>query len=157
MSTQAFFHSLQNGALGISIGKLDPLFGALAQLFHIAGFLLILTAILIVNLRLFGVGLRHQSLPQLVKATNPLILYGLGFLALSGLFILIPSADIYYPNPAFWSKILLLSLALIVQFTLYRKVTATEFPNRTLANVTAVLSLTLWFGVAFAGRAIGFV
>ncbi len=157
MSTQAFFHSLQNGALGISIGKLDPLFGALAQLFHIAGFLLILTAILIVNLRLFGVGLRNQSVPQLVKATNPLILYGLGFLAISGLFILLPSADIYYPNPAFWAKALLLSLALIVQFTLYRKVTASESPNRTLASTTAVLSLTLWFGVAFAGRAIGFV
>lgn len=157
MSTQAFFHSLQNSALGTGIGKLDPLFGALVQLFHIAGFLLILTAILIANLRLLGVGLRSQSVPQLVKATNPLILYGLGFLVVSGLFILLPSADIYYPNPAFWTKASLLFLALIVQFTLYRKVTTSASPNQTLASLTAVLSLTLWFGVAYAGRAIGFV
>lgn len=157
MSTQAIFHSLQNSAFGIGISKLDHLFGALAQLFHITGLLLLLSALLLVNLRLLGVGLRHQSLTQLVKATNPLIFYGLGFLGLSGLFIFLPSADIYYPNPAFWTKLTLLALALIIQFTLYRKVTASETPSRALANTTAVLSLTLWFGVAFAGRAIGFI
>ena len=68
-----------------------------------------------------------------------------------------PSAALYYPNPAFWLKFQLLALALIVQFTLYRKVTASEKPNRALAVITAVVSLALWFGVGIAGRAIGYV
>jgi len=157
MSTQSLFQSLQNSALGSSIGKLDPLVGALAQLFHIAGLLLILTSIVLVNLRLLGVGLRNQSLPQLVKATTPLVWYGLGLLVLSGLFIFLPSAAIYYPNPAFWAKFLLLSLALLIQITLYRKVTSVEYPKRGLATATAIISLTLWFSVAFAGRAIGYI
>jgi hypothetical protein len=157
MSTQALFHSLQISTFATDLGKLNPLYGALAQLFHIAGLLLILSAILLVNLRLLGAGLLRQSVPQLVKATNPLIWYGLILVALSGLYTFLPAADLYYHNPAFWTKILLLLLALLIQFTLYRKVTVSKSPNHTLAKVTALLSLTLWFGVAFAGRAIGFV
>lgn len=157
MSTQAFFNSLQHSALGSQIGKLDPLFGAVAQLLHIVGFLLILTSILVVNLRLLGYGLKQQSASDLVKATSPLIGYGLGLLLLSGLFIILPSANIYYPNPAFWTKLILLALAILIQYTLYRKVTSINSPSRVLANTTAVLSLVLWFGVAYAGRAIGFV
>jgi hypothetical protein len=129
----------------------------LAQMFHIAGLILILAPLLIVNLRLLGAGLTNQPVAQLVKATNPLIWTGFVFITLSGLFMFSPSAALYYPNPAFWLKFQLLGLALILQFTLYRKITRTETPNRVFAIVTAVASLTLWFGVAIAGRAIGYV
>lgn len=157
MSTESLFNDLQSSNLSQSISQLDSIAGALAQLFHIAGLLLILTAVLLVNLRLIGLGLSRQPIPKLAKATKPLILYGLALLLLSGLFIFLPSAALYYPNPAFWLKFILLGFALVVQFTLYRKVTNVESPNRILASFTAILSLTLWFGVAFAGRAIGFL
>lgn len=157
MSTESLFNELQRSGLSQSISQLDAIAGALAQLFHIAGFLLILTAVLLVNLRLIGLGLSKQPIPKLAKAAKPLVLYGFLLLLLSGLFIFLPSAALYYPNPAFWLKFILLGLALIIQFTLYQKVTSVESPNRILARLTAVLSLTLWFGVAFAGRAIGFL
>ncbi|EUJ10618.1 hypothetical protein Meth11DRAFT_1444 [Methylophilaceae bacterium 11] len=157
MSTESLFNELQRSSLSQSISQLDAIAGALAQLFHIAGFLLILTAILLVNLRLIGLGLSKQPIPKLAKAAKPLVIYGFLLLLLSGLFIFLPSASLYYPNPAFWLKFILLGLALVIQFTLYRKVTSLESPNRILASITAVLSLTLWFGVAFAGRAIGFL
>jgi len=157
VSTQPFFQALQNSELAISIGQSNHLYGVLAQLFHIAGLVLILAPVLLVNLRLLGTGLTNQSIAQLVKATNPLIWTGFVFILFSGLFMFAPSAALYYPNPAFWLKFQMLALALIVQFTLYRKVTATEKPNRALAILTAILSLTLWFGVGIAGRAIGYV
>ncbi|WP_047537156.1 DUF6644 family protein [Methylotenera versatilis] len=157
MSTESLFKELQNSSLSQSIGQLDSITGAFAQLFHIAGFLLILTAVLLVNLRLIGLGLNKQTIPNLAKATKPLVIYGLVLLLFSGLFTFLPSATLYYPNPAFWLKIYLFVFALIIQFTLYRKVTSVEAPNRILAGLTAVLSITLWFGVAFAGRAIGFL
>ena len=157
MSTQPFFQALQNSEMAISIGQSNHLYGVLAQIFHIAGLIFILAPLLIVNLRLLGAGLTHQPVAQLVKATNPLIWTGFVFITLSGLFMFSPSAALYYPNPAFWLKFQLLGLALIVQFTLYRIVTRTETPNRALAILTALASLTLWFGVAIAGRAIGYV
>lgn len=156
MSTQAFFHYLEHSAVGTQIGKLDLLFGAAAQLIHIAGFLLILTPILLVNLRLLGLGLTSRSARQLAKETNQYIAYGFVLLLISGLFILIPSASLYYPNTAFWLKFGLLLGALLIQFTLYSKATASDTPHRVLSVSTAILSLFLWFAVAFAGRAIGF-
>lgn len=157
MSTETLFNALQHSTLGTVLGKADPLIGALTQLFHIAGFLLILSAIVIVNLRLLGFGLTRQSLPDLLKATTPQIWYGLILLTFSGLFIFIPSATIYYHNPAFWIKFGLLALVLTLQLTLFRQVASIELPKRGVAVLAAVTSLFLWFGVAFAGRFIGFV
>lgn len=157
MSTQTLFNSLQHSHLGATLGQANHLYGALAQLFHITGLILVLGSILLVNLRLLGAGLYRQPVAELVRSTNPLIWLGLVFLAGSGLFLFIPSAGLYYPNPAFWLKFSLLGLALLIQFTLYRKVTAAAAPGRLLSTVTALLSLTLWFGVGLAGRAIGFL
>jgi hypothetical protein len=157
MSTEALFNSIQHSALGEVLGKADPLVGALSQLIHIAGLLLILSAVVLVNLRLLGFGLKKQSLPGLVKTTTPQILYGLGLLVLSGLFIFIPSATIYLHNTAFWTKFSLLAIVLVIQFTLFRKVASVEHPKRSVAILTAATSLVLWFGVAFAGRIIGFI
>ncbi len=157
MTTEAFFNELQTNQVSLYISQLNAFAGAIAQLFHILGFLLILTAVLIVNLRLIGLGLRRQSIPYLAKVTNPLILAGLVLVAISGLFILLPSASLYYPNPAFWLKFYLLAAVLVVHFTLTRLVTRKEQPNPVLAISAALVSLTLWFGVAFAGRAIGFL
>ena len=156
MTTQSLFHAIQTSELATGIGNLDHLYGALAQLLHIAGLILLLSAVLLMNLRLLGLGLKRQSVTQLVKATNPLINYGFLLLLVSGIFVFLPSADLYYPNPAFWAKFALLGVAILIQFSLYRKVTAHDHANRFLAAFTAFLSLTLWFGVGFTGRAIGF-
>lgn len=157
MSTLAFFQAVQNSDIAVSIGQSNHLYGVVAQVFHITGMVLILASVLLVNLRLLGTGLVSQSVPQLVKATTPLIWIGLLSIIFSGLFMFAPSAALYHPNPALWLKFQLLIAALIVQFTLYRKITATEQPNRSLAILTAIISLTLWFGVGIAGRAIGYV
>jgi Mg/Co/Ni transporter MgtE len=77
VSTQSFFQAIQNSELAISIGQSNHLYGALAQLFHIAGLVFILAPILLVNLRLLGTGLSNQPINLLVKATNPFIYVGL--------------------------------------------------------------------------------
>lgn len=157
MTTEAFFQELQTNQLSQHISHLSAYAGAVAQLFHIVGFLLILTSVLLVNLRLLGLGLRKQPIPYLAKVTNPLIIIGLLFVTLSGLFIFLPSASLYYPNPAFWLKFYLLAAIVVLHFTLVRLVTKLEQPSPAVAWATSLLSLTLWFGVAFAGRAIGFL
>lgn len=155
MTTEALFQSIQNSGFAVALGQAHLIFGIFAQLFHIAS--LVLTSILLVNLRLLGLGLTHFSAPQLANYTKPFVVTGLVFLVVSGLFMLIPSAALYEPNPAFWFKMKLFVVALIIQYSLYRKVAATENPRPWLAVLTASISLLLWFSVGLAGRAIGFV
>ncbi|MCE3251696.1 MAG: hypothetical protein K0Q67_706 [Cellvibrio sp.] len=157
MGTQELFHIIQNSDIAIALGQAPLFFGILAQLFHISGLVLLLTSILLVNLRLLGVGFTYFSAAQLAGYTKPFVITALGFLILSGVFMLAPSAALYEPNPAFWLKLKFFAAALVIQFTLYRTVTRIENPNRWLAITTAVLSLLLWFSVGLAGRAIGFV
>ncbi len=157
MTTETLFQSIQNSSIAVALGQAHLIFGIFAQLFHIAGLVLVLTSILLVNLRLLGVGLTHFSTPQLANYTKPFVVTGLAFLVLSGIFMLVPSAALYEPNPAFWFKMKLFVVALIIQYSLYRKVAATENPRPWLAILTASISLLLWFGVGLAGRAIGFV
>jgi len=58
----------------------------------------------------------------------------------------------------FFYKIVFLFLALMVHFTLTRISTRPEAQEGTAsAKIAACLSLFLWFGVAFAGRAIAFL
>jgi hypothetical protein len=157
MTTQIFFQAIQNSGVAVALGQAHLVFGIFAQLFHIAGLVLLLTSILLVNLRLLGVGLTYFSAPELANYTRPFVFTGLIFLLLSGLFMLIPSAALYEPNPAFWLKMKLLVAALIIQYSVYKNVTTTGTPAPWLATVTAIVSLVLWFAVGLAGRAIGFV
>jgi len=156
MTSLELFHTLQSSSISSYIGHQDHLVGAVAQLFHITGLILVLTSILVVSLRLLGLGLVRQTVPQLVKATARFVWVGLALLTLSGIVIFLPAAEHYDPNPIFWFKFKLLAVALVLHVTLYRKVTQTEAAAPVLAKSTAVVALAAWFGIAFAGRFIGF-
>jgi hypothetical protein len=157
MTTEALFTSIQHSGASSAISSLNHFFGAAAQLGHITGLILLLSSIVIVDLRLLGLGLTEQPITRLAGYTNKLIWAGLAFLAISGLFIFIPAAVIYYVNPFFWYKAELLVVAVIVQLTLYRWATRTDTPSPLLAKGTAVVSLALWFGIGASGRIIGFL
>jgi len=157
MSSQELFNSIQHSALSASLTKLDHLYGAVAQLGHITGLVLLLSSIVLVNLRVLGFGLTGQPVTKLAESTKYFIWIGFALLAISGLFIFIPAANIYYINPFFWYKAELLIAAVIVQLTLFRWITKTDTPNPILAKSTAVLSLTLWFSIGASGRIIGFL
>ncbi len=129
----------------------------IVEVFHVLGLLLLLTGVLLINLRLLGVGLRRQSVPEVAQSARPFVLTGLFVAVSTGLTIFLSGLLRYDMNSAFWPKMTLLALAVTLQFTLLKKVTTLEKPNPVLARTTALLSLSLWFGVGLAGRAIGFV
>ena len=157
MSTLDIFTSIQHSSLSSSISHFDHLVGAVAQLAHITGLILLLSSLVLVNLRLLGFGLTGQPVSKLAAATNKFIWIGLALLVISGLFIFIPAALIYYVNPFFWFKVELLAVAVIVQLTLFRWVTTTENINPIESKAVALVSLALWFGVGASGRIIGFL
>ena len=156
MSVFSVFDQLQNSDIANAISRQDHLFGAGAQLLHISGLILVLASILIVSLRLLGLGLVQVPLPRLVKATARFIWIGLALLAVSGVIIFLPAADHYYPNPVFWLKFGLLAFAIVLHLTWYRRVTKQESVKPFVARGTAALLLATWFGIAYAARFIGF-
>jgi hypothetical protein len=156
MTIAQLFRALQNSAFSVYLSKQDHLFGAVAQLFHITGLILVLSPILLISLRLLGLGLVKQSVPELVQATARWIWAGLAILAVSGLVIFLPAASNYSANPVSLFKFILLSIAMLFHVTWYRNVTRLESPRPIIARPTAVLAITIWFGIAFAGRFIGF-
>lgn len=157
MSTLELFKAIQSSDFSRYIGNQNHLFGAFYQLIHIVGLIMVLSSIILLSLRVFGGGVRHQSLRQITEATSWLIWVGLALLAFSGLLIFIPAATNYYPNTVFWSKFILLAFAIALHYALYRTAGQSDSRPSLLAKLTGVFSLLLWFSVAFAGRFIGFV
>jgi hypothetical protein len=157
MSLIAFAQTLQATALGLALREASPPVILAIQIGHVLGLVLLLTTLLLVNLRLLGWGLARQPLRQLVDSTRWSLRLGLALAVGSGTLLYLSAPVSYIANPAFVPKMLLLLAALVLQASLYRFVTVREPVAPLLARTTAVLSLSLWFSVGLAGRAIGFV
>jgi hypothetical protein len=156
-TTLEVLNALQNSFIGQSVAKSNHLVGATFQVFHVLGFIVLLASVALVNLRLLGYGLRAQTAPQIAAETNRLIWLGFAFAVVSGTGMFFSAVELYYFNPAFKLKLLILLAAALLQLTLFRKVASTETPNPALARISVLLSIVLWFGVGLAGRAIGYV
>jgi hypothetical protein len=149
--------ALQNSFLGQAIGQSNHLVGATAQVFHILGFVFLLASVIFINLRLLGVVLKTVPVPQVTRDPLWLLWGGFASASISGLLMFLSAPLLYYANPAFEAKVVLYVSAIIFQFALYHRVIKSENPSSSLALVSVVLSLFLWFGVGLTGRAIGYV
>ena len=115
-------------------------------------------ALLVVDLRLFGVGLRRLPSREVARDMQPWLIGSLLLMVATGIpLFLSESIKCYYSTP-FWVKITTLPIASLFTFTVRRRVAlADETTVRPRwRKLVALVSLTLWFGVAAAGRWIGF-
>jgi uncharacterized protein DUF6644 len=128
------------------------------EAFHLIGLGVIGGAVLLVNLRLLGVGLTRQPVAQLSAEAQPWLLGALVLMFASGFPLFLSEATKAYYSYAFWIKMTCLLLVLAFTFTLHRRVTQGGFAedNPQLAKLAGIISLVLWFGVAWGGRWIGF-
>ncbi len=121
------------------------------------GFVLLLSSLVLISLRLLGFTLANHSVPKVAGQTTRLLWLGLSLAIGSGVLMFIGSPRHYFDNPAFRTKMLLLAAAVLVQIFLFQGVSRRDSPNPWFARVSVAVSLVLWFGVSMAGRAIGFV
>ena len=128
------------------------------EAFHLLGLGLTAGAVLVVDLRLLGVGLRKQSPAQLWASTQPWLLGSVTLMFATGFPLFLSESIKCLYSFAFWVKMTSLLLALVFTFTFLRRVTHMEpASDRPLqGRAAAVISLVLWFGVAWGGRWIGF-
>src|SRR5262249_49943896 len=115
-------------------------------------------AVLMLDLRLLGFGLRRQSIAEGAKEAQPwlvgslIVMLGTGV----GLFLSEP-VKCYYSKP-FWGKVWSVALAMAFTFTVRRKVVSRDESrvHPVVLKTVALVSLILWFGVGAGGRWIGF-
>ena len=126
---------------------------------HLMGLTVLLATILMLDLRLAGVGMMDLSLSRLARQLKPWTIGGVTLMILSGSLIFLTRPGKYLSSHPFQIKMALLPLAILFHFGVLGRWIASEPSSRPrLVNVImAGLSLTLWFSVGWAGRAIAFV
>jgi hypothetical protein len=132
---------------------------AIVEMVHLLALAILGGTILLIDLRLFGIGLKRQSASWLHRELSPLFWASFAVIVLSGIVILSAEPMKCYYNTAFRAKMAILFVALLFHFTLHRNavVSTTKAVSSVWAKATAALSLVLWLAVGFAGRAIGFL
>jgi hypothetical protein len=148
---------IQSTPLSHAISKSNHLLIAGFQVFHVIGFVLLLAALVLISLRLLGLILQQQPVPEVARQALRLLWSGLALAVISGTLMFIGSPRHYFYNPAFDVKMLLLVAAVIIQTVLFRKVANSSAPRPWLARASVAVSLAMWLAVSMAGRAIGFV
>jgi hypothetical protein len=157
MSLLGFFHWCEQSGIGNTIRQSSWLFPVIEAI-HLLGLGVIGGAVLVVDLRLLGLGLRRQSTLQLARDAQPWLIGSLLLMMTTGgLLFLSESIKLYY-HEAFWFKMASLILAIVFTFTIQRKVIlASETRLEPVwSKVVALVSILLWSGVGIGGRWIGF-
>ena len=128
----------------------------LTECFHITAFALSIGTIMMVDLRLLGLGMRHQTARQLLKDTGLWTLAGLIIVITSGLLIFSSDPIHYLYNEAFRYEVTALTLAVIYNYTIHRKVAMSD-PLPGAGKAIAVVSILLWVSIVFSGLWIAFI
>ena len=151
-----FFQWCDSTAVGQAIRDSRVLFPIIESV-HLFALTVLLGTIIVLNLRLAGFGLRTQAMPLVAGSLAPLTFWSLMTMLASGFLLFCSEALKCYDSPPFFIKMAALFLAIVFHWTVFRRlVNSSAEPGRARAFVTAAVSMILWFGVATAGRAIGF-
>jgi len=152
----AVFKWFETTFLSVVIRSSSYLFPAI-EVIHLLGLTVLLGAIVVLDMRLIGFGLRRQSIPRVAQVMTPLIWTGIGVSILSGGLLFMAEAVKCFDNAAFWFKMCCLAAALVFQGTIHRAISSSGGIRPVPATLVGSVSLLLWFGVGLGGRAIGFI
>ena len=124
---------------------------------HLLGLCLLGGALLVVDLRLLGLGLTGQPVSRLARHARPWLLAGVLLMVATGIPLFLSEAIKVYYNTSFRVKMSALPVALAFTFGVRERVARGEgFDPGPRSRVVGAVSLALWFTVAAAGRWIGF-
>ncbi len=150
------FQSLEHSAIGEAIRNSLWLF-PMIEAFHLVGLGVTAGAVLLVDFRLLGLGLRDHPVSQLAKDTEPWLMGSLTLMFASGFTLFLSEATKCYYSFAFWVKMTCLLLVVLFTFTLRKRVVMADASIPAFwGKLAAVISITLWAGVGWGGRWIGF-
>jgi hypothetical protein len=152
-----YFQWLSETRVSQAIGQSSWAFAVIESV-HLLALAAIGGAVLMLDLRLLGLGLRDQPIERVARDAFPWFVGSLIVMLVTGVGLFMSEATKCYYSTAFWVKMTSLLLAMIFAFTVRRKVAlAGEGQVGPIwLKVVAVVSLVLWFAVGASGRWIGF-
>jgi hypothetical protein len=131
---------------------------AVIESIHLLALAVIGGAVLIVDLRLLGFGIKTQTLEQTARDAQPWFLGSWLVIVTTGVLLFVSEPQKLFYSTPFAIKIACLIVGTAFALTVRRKVTlAGEGQVSPIwMKLVAVVSLALWFGVGAGGRWIGF-
>ena len=156
MELLPYFEAIEASALGNVIRQSLWLFPVIEAI-HLLGLCVLGGAVLIVDLRLLGVGLRSYAIPQLVRDARPWFIGALLVMLTTGWGLFSSEAIKCYYNTSFWVKMTTLPMAIVVTLLIRDRVALRAGMDAdSTTRLVGFTSIVLWFVVAAAGRWIGF-
>ena len=130
---------------------------AFDQCVHLLALAVFAGAVLIVDLRLLGTGVKDRPIAQVARDAQPWLVWGLVGLLVTGVPQLMSNSIKEYYSSWFWVKMGALLVAFIFTFTVRRKVAFTDESRvrPVQAKLVGLVSIALWLGVAITARLIG--
>ena len=153
-----FFDAIEHGTIGTAVRDSIWAFAAIEAV-HLLALAVIGGAVLVVDLRLMGWGLKRQPVSQVARDAEPWLVGSLLTMLVTGWMLMASlAASKYYVNLAFQLKMVFLVLAILFTFTIHRSIVRRDDGriNPAVARLVAIVSLLLWSGVGIMGRGIGF-
>ena len=153
---EPFFRWCESSLLGTAVRDSVWAFPILEAV-HLLGLCVLGGALLIVDLRMLGLGLTAHPVARLARYARPWLVASLVLMAATGIPLFLSEAIKAYYNTSFWVKMTTLPVALGFTFAVRERVARAEGLAPGLrCRVIGAVSLALWFTVAAAGRWIGF-
>jgi hypothetical protein len=150
------FDRLEQSGLGSAVRDSSWLFPVI-EAGHLLGLALLGGAVLILDLRLLGLGLTARPVDALLDDLHPWFLAALAVLIGSGVPLFLSEAVKCYWSDAFWLKMGALAGALAFTFGVRNRLARASADLPTWqGRALGATSMALWLTVAAAGRWIGF-
>lgn len=131
------------------------------NLLHVAGVILLVGGMLLLDLRILGAGRKAISLHNASALLTPLAVAGLITMLASGSLLFMADAVPLLGNPLFLPKIVLIGLgilnALAFQWLWRASTVNTQAQLPMAAKLQAALSLAIWLSAAALGRLLAYV
>jgi hypothetical protein len=160
-SIHRFCAWLQGTPISLAIQRTDWVV-PLVQTIHILSIAAVVSAALMIDLRVLGALGRDQSVAGVSRRFRPMIWRALPILLLTGVVLIVGEPSRSLENPVFGLKMALLAAAIAVtlahQLPLRKDPAYWDRPGarRGAMRLIAALSLLSWSGIVFAGRWIAY-
>ena len=115
-------------------------FGAL----HLVGLALMGGAVILLNLRLMGAGLKEEPLPQMERTTRPWFIAGLAIVLFTGIIIGMLNSEKLYNSVPFFIKMTSLASACIFSFGVTNAIAKNDGRTSTGVLIAAGIAFLLW-------------
>jgi len=129
------------------------------QTVHLIGITIVLGTAVTMNLRYLNLGYRDLDARSFLSSLWTWFRRGLLLTVVAGFVVFLPDPARYVENTSFRVKMAVLTVAILYQFTVFRRATRSIPTSGRTPKMIAIAAITLmlWFGVGWCGRAIAFI